>query len=97
MIAVSDGQLVCLSTPRGKRGWFYAAWVSEEPWERVRIEATECPRISPAFLAEEKSSMGEHWFRQEYLTSFEENLAAVFREADIQAMLTDTPPPLWST
>jgi phage terminase large subunit-like protein len=96
MLAVSQGRMICLSTPHGRRGWFHAAWTSAEDWERVEIKASQCPRISPEFLAEEKASMGEYWYRQEYLTSFEENLASVFRETDLQAMLTDAPPPLWS-
>ena len=34
MLAVSNGQLVCLSTPYGQRGFFYAEW--QVPW-RGRI------------------------------------------------------------
>ena len=53
MLAVSRGRLVALSTPFGKRGWFHDAWHSDEPWERVRITAPECSRITPEFLTEE--------------------------------------------
>jgi hypothetical protein len=51
MLAVSRGQLVCLSTPFGKRGWFYDEWHGSQTWERVKITATHCPRIDPGFLA----------------------------------------------
>jgi phage terminase large subunit-like protein len=70
MLAVSDGALVALSTPNGRRGWFYEAWKSEEEWERVRVRAEQCPRISPAFLAEERVALGDLWYRQEYETDF---------------------------
>jgi hypothetical protein len=59
MLAVSGGRLVALSTPFGTRGWWYEAWLNqEEPWERYRITAEECPRISPEFLAEERRNVG---------------------------------------
>jgi hypothetical protein len=85
MLAVSGGRLVALSTPYGKRGWFYEEWTGTNRWERVRITADQCPRISPAFLAEERRSLGEPWYRQEYLCSFEEVVDAVFRQEDIDA------------
>jgi hypothetical protein len=59
MLAVSGGRLVALSTPFGTRGWWYEAWRSEEPWERYRITAEECPRISSEFLSEERRNVGE--------------------------------------
>ena len=57
MLAVSQGRLVALTTPWGKRGWFYRAWSEGgADWERHRVPATDCPRISPAFLEEERRS-----------------------------------------
>lgn len=70
MLAVSGGRLVALSTPRGKRGWFYNEWHGSGNWQRVRITAEECPRISVEFLAEERRSMGEDWYNQEYGCQF---------------------------
>src|SRR5437899_1120512 len=73
MLSVSRGRLVALSTPRGKRGWFFDAWHDPATaWHRVQVLATECPRIAPEFLAEERRALGERWFRQEYLCGFEE-------------------------
>ena len=68
MLAVSRGRLVALSTPFGQRGWFYDAWQSNEAWERVRVTANECPRITEEFLAGERRTLGERWYRQEYMT-----------------------------
>ena len=71
MLAVSRGRLVCLSTPLGKRGWFFESWNDPQAdWERVKVTAEDCPRIAPEFLEEQKKSLGERWFRQEYLCSF---------------------------
>src|SRR5947199_350893 len=67
MLAVSKGRLIALSTPHGTRGWFYDAWRSQESWERYEVAAPSCPRISAAFLDEEKRSMGDWWFTQEYM------------------------------
>jgi hypothetical protein len=64
MLAVSGGKLVAVSTPFGKRGWFYDEWTGAADWERVQITATQCPRITSDFLAEEKRSMGDRWYRQ---------------------------------
>ena len=95
MLAVSKGRMVALSTPFGKRGWFHDEWHGEGTWQRVKITAPECPRIEPAFLAEERRALGERWFRQEYLCSFEEVIDAVFAYADIQAALSDDVKPLF--
>jgi hypothetical protein len=94
MLAVSEGQLVALSTPYGQRGWFHEAWSGEGEWERVRVTAPECPRIPEAFLREERQALGERWYRQEYLCSFEATLDAVFSYEAIQAALRDDIEPL---
>lgn len=70
MLAVSGGRMICMSTPFGKRGWFFREWQSNGPWKRVRVTADQCPRISPEFLAEEKSQLGGHWYAQEYCCEF---------------------------
>lgn len=95
MLAVSRGRLLALSTPFGKRGWFHDAWHGPGDWERVKVTAHECPRIPADFLAEERQALGERWFRQEYLCSFEDSIDAVFAYADIQAALSDEVEPLF--
>jgi hypothetical protein len=85
MLAVGGGRLLALSTPFGKRGWFYEEWVSARDWQHVRITAAECPRISKEFLADERAALGERWYRQEYECSWEDASGAVFRGADIAA------------
>jgi hypothetical protein len=97
MLAVSGGRLVALSTPFGKRGWFHDEWHGDAAWERVRIKADQCPRISAAFLAEERRALGERFFSQEYFTEFTETIDAVFRQADIDACLCNDIKPLFAS
>jgi hypothetical protein len=79
MLAVSDGALWMMSTPRGRRGFFYEAWENGGPdWERIEAPATECPRISRAFLDRERHDVGLREFQQEYLCVFEDSVSKVF-------------------
>ena len=95
MLAVSGGHLVALSTPWGKRGWWYDAWQSGEAWERYEVPATDCPRIHPDFLAEERRVLGDLWFRSEYLCQFTDTVDQVFATDDIQAALSAEVAPLF--
>jgi phage FluMu gp28-like protein len=94
MLAVSGGTLMMLSTPFGKRGVFYEEWVGASSWERYEVPAPMCPRISPVFLEEERRSLPDRVFRQEYLCSFEDTEGQVFSEESIQAAITDEIEPL---
>jgi hypothetical protein len=86
MLAVSGGRLVALSTPFGKRGWYWEAWdKGGAGWERFEVPATACPRIPAAFLAEEERTLGPFWFEQEYLCRFLDSQQHAFRAADIAA------------
>jgi hypothetical protein len=72
MLAVSQGRLVCLSTPFGRRGFFYQEWTDPRAnWQRVQVSWRQCPRIAPEFIAAERQALGDAWIRQEYECSFE--------------------------
>lgn len=95
MLAVSRGDLWLLSTPYGKRGFFYRAWAEGgDRWERFSVPATECPRISPQFLEEEREAGGARYFGQEYLCEFHATDDALFDENLIRLMLCDRVEPL---
>lgn len=83
MLATSGGRLIALSTPHGRRGFFFEAWRSPEPWQRYEVPATECARIPAEFLEEERRSMGQWWFEQEYMCRFLDANAQAFRREDI--------------
>lgn len=96
MLAVSGGRLVCLSTPFGKRGFFYREWTDEAgDWHKTKITAYQVPRITPDFLAEERRKMGDYWFEQEYMCVFKEATDSVFSHDDILAAFTDDVDPLF--
>lgn len=147
IVAVSNGRLIAMSTPFGKRGWFYERWIRNggipgppgtydpspiekasngskssnkngtggegseneeessnllgtiggqpDDWERILVTADQCPRITRNFLEEERISLGERWWLQEYFCSFQDTVGAVFSERDIQSMLNTEVKPLF--
>lgn len=97
MLAVSGGRLVALSTPAGRRGWWWEAWTSGgDDWQRYEVRAEDVPRIPAAFLAAERRSLPQHVFASEYECAFVEDNASVFRYADVDNMLDDAVRPLFA-
>ena len=95
MLAVSGGALWMMSTPNGRRGFFHEAWAhGGGEWERIKAPATECPRIPREFLEEERRTMGERRFRQEYLCEFEDTASSVFPREMVERAITDDVAPL---
>jgi Terminase large subunit, T4likevirus-type, N-terminal len=97
MLAASQGRLIALSTPWGRRGWWHKAWTEEREWYKVEVPADQCPRISAAFLQEERRSLPDFVFRQEYLCEFTDTEDAVFRYEDIYGALSDEVTPLFGS
>jgi hypothetical protein len=90
MLAVGRGDLWLLSTPFGKRGFFYENWEGGgEDWVRTTVPATECARISGKFLEEERRQLGDLWFRQEYLCEFVEDGRQMFDSELVREALED--------
>ncbi len=95
MMATVQGSLIALSTPFGKRGWFYDAWTGDDSWHRVKVPASQCPRLTKEFLAEELRELGAQRFGEEYELQFLEADEAVFQTAIIDRAFTDEVRPLW--
>jgi hypothetical protein len=89
MLAVSGGRLILMSTPFGTRGFFFESWRSDEAWQRYEIPAERCPRISPEFLEEERRTIGEWWFSQEYGCVFLDAESAAFGRAEVDRMFEE--------
>ncbi len=89
MLAVSNGRLILMSTPFGKRGHFYQEWSEGEEWEKIQIKADDCPRISKEFLESERRSLGEWWFKQEYMCEFMDSVDSAFRTEEIKRMFEE--------
>jgi hypothetical protein len=96
MLAISGGRFLALPTPHGRQGWFYSEWTEGGPtWERTRIVASECPRITPEFLKGERASLGERAYLQEYQCRFTDVDDAYFMGEDISRMVDPSIRPLF--
>lgn len=96
MLAVSHGRLILMSTPFGRRGHFWETWDKGGPeWERVKVTAHDCPRITPEFLDEERRTLGDLRFQSEYMCEFADVLSAVFPSELIEQAFSDDVAPLF--
>ena len=84
LAAAPAAQQILLSTPAGASGEFHRAWSSNEDWQRVQINADQCPRISPEHLAAERIRLGDALYRQEYFGAFVSAPGSVF-DAEVLA------------
>jgi len=97
MLAASpDGQLLVLSTPNGRQGFFHEAWHGDDTFEKTRITWRDCPRIPEDAVNLYRATVGDLMCRQEFLCEFLDTAESVFPSAIIEAMFDDTVTPLWS-
>lgn len=87
MVAVSRGRMICLSTPAGQRGFFFEQWRRGEGWQRVKVPASECPRIPAEFLQRQRTLMTAAQYAAEYECSFVEAAGAIFSGEEIDAFV----------
>jgi hypothetical protein len=95
MIAVSGGSITLLSTPFGRRGFFYQAWADGDDWLKIEVKASQCPRLSPVFLQQERRELGDRWYSQEYMCTFVEGVGQLFSDDSIDAAFRDDIAPLF--
>jgi hypothetical protein len=89
MLATTDGDLIALTTPFGKRGWFYEQWTSGQGYHRTKKTALDCPRISKDFLDKERQRLGPMMYDQEYLCAFVDADSSVFSSQLVEMALVD--------
>ncbi len=83
MLAVTHGDIILLSTPHGKQGFFYDLFTEPaNSWVKYEIPATMCPRISADWLSKKEAELPERVYRQEYCCEFVETEDQVFTEED---------------
>jgi len=76
MLATTQGRFIALSTPKGRRGWFYETWMhGGDTWQRVSVPATECPRISADFLEEQRRILGRRCLSRNIAARFMTTIA----------------------
>ena len=96
VLATTDGEELDLSTPHGKRGWFYLAVqraTGEDPpahMHFVKVTAPEISRIKPGFLANERSELGDFVYRQEYLCEFVDDETQLYATDLVMGALSTT-------
>ena len=90
-LAVSGGRTWLLSTPFGKRGFFWKEWAhGGDEWERFEVKAEDCPRIPKKFLEGELRRHGRGWMNQEYGCVFAAPIGVLFSEELLEgAIVTD--------
>ncbi len=87
MRAAKPVQLIIMSTPKGKAGFFYDEWISKDPvWLRIKVSADDCPRISKKFLEREKDKLGKDFFEREYYNRFLEIEGSIFDQDMIDSL-----------
>jgi hypothetical protein len=96
-VATSNGSLILLSTPAGRRGKFFELWTNGDPaWERISVAASQCPRISPDFLAAELKELGQARFSEEFELAFIDQNTAAFDSSIIDAAFSTELRALWT-
>lgn len=90
MLAVANGRQTLLSTPFGKRGFFYQEWSEGTTWQRAKIPWTLCPRIKPEFIVNERRKHGDLWVQQEYECTFLDVACGIFNVAAFQELVDTT-------
>lgn len=89
MLLESDGVLMALSTPCGRRGFFYEKWIDETAtnWERISARRCDYPhRVRPGYLEEQMSDLGPALFKQEHENEFIEDGDQLISDDSIKAM-----------
>ena len=93
MLAVGNGDLMIISTPDGRNGFFYREMTAlsgdrtADHWFRHTGPVTECiPRISLEFIEEEKS-IGDAYFRQEWMCEFLKTTIYTLDELTLHKMI----------
>lgn len=95
MLSVSRGRLLALSTPFGRRGWWFQAWEGAEAWQRVRVTWRDVPRFDEAFIEEERRSMPAMFFASEYESEFVDAVDQMFGSAYIDEAISADIKPLF--
>jgi Terminase large subunit, T4likevirus-type, N-terminal len=94
-LIATQGHQVLLSTPRGKRGFFYEIWHGgpghgdrdHDDWMRVMVRSDEVERIQPEDLELFRHTMPDEYFRQEFYCEFLDTEGSLFGYDNIQRAL----------
>jgi Terminase large subunit, T4likevirus-type, N-terminal len=86
MIMASSGDVILLSTPCGRSGFFYSQWTDPHGrWEKITAKASECPRFDPVVLAEVRRELGPLMAQQELECQFLQSNEQIFSSSTIDS------------
>lgn len=94
-MVASDGAIWALSTPWGRRGWFWE--LHEDPlngWERHKITVHESAQYPPERIAEVRGALGRYVFQSDYECVFGDTETQLFTTELVRAMVSSAIPPL---
>lgn len=70
-IATKNGVIALLSTPKSMTQHFFCRIWHEDPgWLKISIRGEDVPRFAPGFLEEQRRTLGQYLYRQEYENAF---------------------------
>ena len=87
MLAVTKGNIILLSTPYGKGGYFYRCF-QDPRYTSFHVSSEDCPRKDDLFLDSERKRMTKLQYAQEYLGEFIDELRQFFPTDLIKSCMT---------
>jgi len=87
MLAVTRGNIILLSTPFGRGGYFYRCF-SDPTFTSFHVSSEDCPRKNQEFLDQEKGRMSQLQYAQEYKGEFVDELRQFFSAELIRSCMT---------
>jgi hypothetical protein len=89
MLAVTKGDIILLSTPFGKGGYFFRCF-NDSTFTSFHVSSEDCTRISKEFLGQERKRMTAVQYAQEYLGEFVDELRQFFSTELVRSCMTVT-------
>jgi len=90
------GIMIMLSTPAGKRGFFWHCWTNDDSWEKWEIPVDQNPGATREFIETERRTLPDHHFRGEYLCKFIDVVDAAFDFDYIEKLFSSQVHPMFT-
>ena len=87
MLATTQGNIILLSTPYGKQGYFYECF-DDKDYTTWAVSSEDCGRISKTFLEKQREKMTKMQYAQEFKGEFLEELTQMFSSELIDKCMT---------
>ncbi len=87
VISVAKGKVILLSTPQGKKGFFWKAFKNPDFFTK-QISARDCPRHTKEFLDRKQAEKSAVAFATEYLGEFIDDYSRKFTDEWIEKVCT---------